>query len=312
MGLRIVKVLGIQTFNLALLSDYTISSAVRWSHHQQRTLSQSNWMDILMYSFMEDVCIYWQDLKVFCQFAVEVFTLIPTRSTDQDDICFGISSAAFCHWSHLECIRTAILDAQGSTIASRMCQSDPKCIGPRWAWEYLRYSAFRSSIWLCCPITPLALLSDGCHHQQRTLSQSNWMDILMYSLMEDVCIYWQDLKVFCQFAVEVFTLIHTRSTDQDDICFGIASAAFCHWSHLECICTAILDAQGSTIAIKSNVPKWSKVHWPKTGLRIVKVLGIQTFNLALLSDYTISSAVRWLSPSAADLVAEQLDGHLDV
>ena len=117
MGLRMVKVLGIQTFNLALLSDYTISSVVRWSHHQQRTLSQSNWMDILMYSLMEDVCIYWQDLKVFCQFAVEVFTLIHTRSTDQDDICFGIASAAFCHWSHLECIRTAILDAQGSTIA---------------------------------------------------------------------------------------------------------------------------------------------------------------------------------------------------
>ena len=83
-------------------------------------------MDILMYSLMEDVCIYWQDLKVFCQFAVEVFTLIHTRSTDQDDVCFGIASAAFCRW-----IRKAILDAQGSTIAgNRMCQSDPKCIGP--------------------------------------------------------------------------------------------------------------------------------------------------------------------------------------
>ena len=47
-------------------------------------------------------------------------------------------------------------------------------------------------------------------------------------------------------------------------------------------------------------------------MRIFEVLGIQKFNLALLSDYTIGSAVRWLSPSAADLVAEQLDGHLDV
>ena len=143
MGLRIVKVLGIQTFNLALLSDYNISSAVRWSHHQQRTLSQSNWMDILMYSLMEDVCIYWQDLKVFCQFAVEVFTLIHTRSTDQDDVCFGIASAAFCRW-----IRKAILDAQGSTIAgNRMCQSDPKCIGPSCPWEKLSLLGIQKFNW---------------------------------------------------------------------------------------------------------------------------------------------------------------------
>ena len=92
-------------------------------------------MDILMYSLMEDVCIYWQDLKVFCQFAGEVFTLIPTRSTDQDGICFGIASAAFLP---LEPFRMHSHSKYWMPKApqlqlSRMCQSDPKRIGPRWA-----------------------------------------------------------------------------------------------------------------------------------------------------------------------------------